>query len=144
MNDTEHTPARGGGRTPGRAANIALWVVQVLMAVFFAFASALPKLIAHESAVDFFAQMGAGTWFMYLIGVLELAGAVALVVPALSGLSGIALVGLMIGAFITQFVYFDGQNAATPVILGVLAAVVAWGRRDRTAALVRGLTGRRR
>lgn len=49
----------------------------------------------------------------------------------------------MIGALITQFLYFDGQNAATPVILGVLAAVVAWGRRDRTAALVRRVSGRR-
>ncbi|GAA3726460.1 putative membrane protein YphA (DoxX/SURF4 family) [Spinactinospora alkalitolerans] len=132
MTDASST---GGTAAPGRRANIALWALQIPTALFFALASALPKLIAHPSAVEGFEAMGTGAWFMYLIGVLELAGAVALLIPILSGLSALAFIGLMIGAFITQVVMFDGQNAATPIIIMVVMAVIAWGRRGRTAQL---------
>jgi hypothetical protein len=74
---------------------------------------------------------------MYLIGALELAGAVALLISLLSGLAGLAYVGLMIGAFVTQVVVFDGENAATPPIVMVLAGIVAWARRGNTRRLIR-------
>ncbi|MFK4150210.1 DoxX family protein [Streptomyces sp. NPDC004065] len=120
-----------------RAARIALRVVQVLLALFYAFASALPKLIAHPSAVEAFDRMGWGSAGMYAIGILELAGGVALVIPVLQSLAAIALSALMVGAFIVQLTVFDGQNAATPLILIVPLAVIAWARRDHNAELLR-------
>lgn len=114
---------------PGRTWNIVLWVLQALTAAFFIGASAFPKLIAHSSATEIFDEIGFGTWFMYLIGILELLGGIALLIPALVGLSAVAFIGLMIGAFITQIAVFDGDNAATPVILTVVFLVIAWGRR---------------
>ncbi|MFF9122105.1 DoxX family protein [Streptomyces sp. NPDC014889] len=129
---TSRTPASGR-----RAARVALRAVQVLLALFFVLASALPKLIAHPTAVETFDRMGWGSVGMYSIGVLELAGGVALLIPALQSVSAVALSALMVGAFIVQLTAFDGQNAATPVVLIVPLAVIAWARRDHNARLLR-------
>lgn len=80
---------------------------------------------------------------MYTIGALELAGAVALLVPVLQSVAALALGALMAGAFVVQLTAFDGENAATPLILIVPLALVAWARRDRNAELPRLLPHRR-
>ncbi|MEV7688503.1 DoxX family protein [Streptomyces bungoensis] len=131
-----------GRRSLGR---IALRTVQVLLALFYGIASALPKLIAHPSAVESFDRIGWGSAGMYTIGALELAGAVALLVPVLQSLAATALSALMVGAFIVQLTVFDGQYAATPLILIVPLALIAWARRAHNAELLRLLrrAGRR-
>ncbi|MGA5897614.1 DoxX family protein [Streptomyces venetus] len=121
----------------GRRARIALRGLQVLLALFYAVASALPKLIAHSSAVESFEQLGWGSAGMYTIGALELAGAVALLIPVLQSVAAMALSALMVGAFIVQIAVFDGQYAATPLILIVPLALIAWARRGRNADLLR-------
>ncbi|MGW2646057.1 DoxX family protein [Streptomyces sp. NPDC001393] len=120
-----------------RSARIALRTVQVLLALFYGIASALPKLIAHPSAVEAFDKIGWGSGAMYTIGALELAGAVALLIPLLQSLAAIALSALMVGAFIVQLTVFQGQNAATPLILMVPLALIAWVRRGHNRELLR-------
>ncbi|GHB30433.1 membrane protein [Streptomyces viridiviolaceus] len=126
----------------GRGARITLRVVQVLLALFFGAASALPKLIAHSSAAETFDEMGWGSAGMYAIGILELAGAVALLVPVLQSVAAMALSALLVGAFVVQLTVFDGENAATPVILIVPLLVIAWARRERNAELLRSVRRR--
>ncbi len=111
--------------------------MQVLLALFYGTASALPKLMAHPTAVESFDRMGWGSGAMYTIGALELAGAVALLIPVLQSVAAIALGVLMVGAFIVQLTAFDGQNAATPLILIVPLALIAWTRRSHNTALLR-------
>lgn len=120
-----------------RWARIALRSVQVLLALFCGIASALPKLIAHPSAVESFDRIGWGSGAMYTIGALELAGAVALLIPLLQSVAAIALSALMVGAFIVQLTVFHGQNAATPLILMVPLALIAWARRGSGRQLLR-------
>ncbi|QIP87026.1 DoxX family protein [Streptomyces sp. Tu 2975] len=121
---------------PGRRTHLAVRTLQMVLALFFAIASAAPKLVGHSSAAEGFDRIGYGDWYMYLVGGLEMAGAVALVIPILSGISALALMGLMIGAFVTQLTVFDGENALTPVVFFVLLAVVAVVRRRHNAELV--------
>ncbi|MEU2619178.1 DoxX family protein [Streptomyces sp. NPDC007157] len=125
----------GSATARGRRARLALRTVQVLLALFYAVASALPKLIAHPSAVESFDRIGWGSTGMYTIGALELAGAVALLVPVLQSVAATALSALMVGAFIVQLTVFDGQYAATPLILIVPLALIAWARRGQNARL---------
>ncbi|MFJ3804799.1 DoxX family protein [Streptomyces sp. NPDC090073] len=132
---TSMTPTATSGRA--RAARIALRSLQVLLALFYGIASALPKLIAHPSAVESFDRIGWGSGAMYTIGALELAGGVALLIPVLQSVAATALSALMVGAFIVQLTAFDGQNAATPLILIVPLALIAWARRDHNKDLVR-------
>ncbi|MFI6036908.1 DoxX family protein [Streptomyces sp. NPDC051315] len=121
----------------GRRARIALRGLQIVLALFYGIASALPKLIAHPSASEGFDRMGWGSAGMYAIGVLELAGAIALLVPVLQSVAAVGLGALMVGAFVVQVVVFDGQNAATPLILIVPLTLIAWARRGSTAELLR-------
>lgn len=126
----------------GRRARIALRALQVLLALFYAIPSALPKLIGHASAAESFERLGWDSVGMYTIGVLELAGAIALLIPVLQSVAAMALSALMVGAFIVQIAVFDGQYAATPLILIVPLALIAWARRGYNADLLRLLRRR--
>lgn len=121
----------------GRRARIALRTLQVVLALFYVIASALPKLIAHPSAAEGFDKMGWGSAGMYTIGLLELAGGIALLIPLLQSVAAMALSGLMVGAFVVTLTYFGGENAATPLILIVPLALIAWARRGHNADLLR-------
>ncbi|WP_404188516.1 DoxX family protein [Streptomyces tauricus] len=115
----------------GRRARLALKGLQILLALFYVIASALPKLVAHSSAVESFDEIGWGSAGMYAIGLLELAGGIALLIPVLASVAAVSLSALMVGAFITQVTVFDGEYAATPLILIVPLALIAWARRGQ-------------
>ncbi|GAA4677542.1 hypothetical protein GCM10023215_07830 [Pseudonocardia yuanmonensis] len=121
--------------TKSRAANVGLWTLQVLLAAVYAF-SAFGKLTADAQNVAGFEAMGLGTTGMYLIGALELAGAIAMFVPRLTGLAALCFVALMIGAVTITWIAVGGALVVIPATVGVLAAVVAWGRRDSTRRLL--------
>ncbi|MET9021573.1 DoxX family protein [Actinopolymorpha sp. NPDC004070] len=116
-----------------RATNVGLWVVQAVTALAFVFA-ALGKFGGDPMVVATFDEIGFGDWFRYLIAVLEILGAVALFVPRLAGLAGLAFVGLMVGALIVT-VAVVGGSVVMPLALLVLSAVIAWGRRRSTTKL---------
>ena len=118
-----------------RRTNVTLWVLQVLLAAVYAF-SAFGKLTADAQNVEGFEAMGLGTTGMYIIGELELAGAIAMFVPILTGLAAACFVALMIGAVIITWAIGGGALVVIPATVGVVAAVVAWGRRDSTRRLV--------
>jgi putative oxidoreductase len=125
--------------TRSRTAHRALWVLQILMGVFFIVASAAPKFWGDPYAVQIFTEIGAGQWFRYLIGAIELAGGIGLMVPRLAGPAAVGLMGLLIGAGYTQAVVLDAPAmVVTPVIIFVVAAVIAWGRRESIAAWIPG------
>ena len=137
--DTTPTTAR----RPSRRADVTVRVLQIVLALFFAVPSAGPKLVGHWSAAESFDRIGWGDWLMYTVGALELAGAIALLVPILSSAAATALTGLMIGAFVTQLTVFDGENALTPLILAVPLVAIARTRRRHNEELL-ALVRRRR
>jgi uncharacterized membrane protein len=117
--------------------NVALWVVQVVLAIMFAFV-AVPKLLGDPAAVAGFKAIGFGQWFRYLTGACELAGAIGLLIPRLCGLAAIGLVGLMVGATLTNLFLLPGAApaAVVTVLLGVVFVLIARARWTRTKALV--------
>lgn len=106
---------------------VVLWVVQVLLAAQFVMAG-LPKLSGSPVMVDMFAEIGAGQWLRYLVGTLEIAGAIGLLVPRLCRLASLGLVGLMAGAIITNL-FVLGASPVIPLAYLLVAGVVAWFRR---------------
>lgn len=120
-----------------RALGIALWALQILLAIQFAFAGSL-KLIGDPTMVEMFATIGVGQWFRYVVGALEVAGTIGVLIPRLSGLAALGLVCLMIGATITN-VFVLGMSPVAPLVALLMSALVAWGRWPRT----RNLLGRR-
>jgi putative oxidoreductase len=117
------------GRARSRALNIALWFFQVLLAALFAFAGINKLLGLQQEMLDQFQRMGFGTWFRYLTGALELAGAIGLVFPPLSGLAALGLAGIMVGAVLIHlFVVPPAAVALAPAVLGCLFCWIAWHR----------------
>ncbi|MER6221512.1 MULTISPECIES: DoxX family protein [unclassified Streptomyces] len=118
----------------GKARNIVLWVLRVVLAGVFVMVGA-SKLAGAQDMVKIFQDVGAGQWLRYVTGSLELAGAVLLLVPRLSALGGLILTGVMTGAFLTCLFVIDESPVPAAVLL-VLAAVVTWNRRQRTVGVV--------
>ncbi|MEV0383035.1 DoxX family protein [Nonomuraea sp. NPDC050643] len=138
MTTTPHS-TRTKQTAAGRVGNVALWVLQVAVAGFFLM-SAMGKFTNAEPAASTFEAIGFGDWFRHLVAVLEVAGAVGLLVPRLAGPAGAALGGLMIGAALTEL-FVSGGGVVMPLAALVLCALIAWGRRQSTARLWVTFTG---
>lgn len=124
-----------------RTRSAVLWTLQVLLAVTYAF-SAFGKLTAEAQNVAGFEAMGLGHTGMYIVGALELAGAIAMFVPRLTGLAATCFVALMIGAVVLTLAIGGGPLAAVPATVLLVAAAVAWGRRASTVRLIRDVARR--
>lgn len=117
--------------------NIALWILQVLLALLFLFAGGTKLVMSIEAmrAMGSPNQVLLPGLLIRFIGVCEVLGALGLILPGLfrirTGLTPLAAVGLviiMIGATVLTVVG-DGVAAAVfPAVVGVLLALVAYGR----------------
>jgi uncharacterized membrane protein YphA (DoxX/SURF4 family) len=116
----------------GRARNVALWTLQILLGLFMAVASGAPKLFGEATAVAMFDQIGLGDGFRYLVGALEIAGGLGLLVPRLAHLAALGLALVMVGAIVACLtVLAAGALTITPLILLALFALIAWARWPR-------------
>ncbi|MGW4804584.1 DoxX family protein [Kitasatospora sp. NPDC004272] len=138
---TATTAAAATGQRPGRALRWTVRILRVLLALFFALASAAPKLLAIHDATVVFDAIGAGDWFMYLTGLVELAGAVGLLLPRLAGPAATALIAFLFCAFTVQLTAMHGENAGTLFFFMAPLAVIAWTHRTETTTLRTRLAG---
>lgn len=133
MSHTTAAPATPS-RTRNRAANITLWVVQVVTALAI-LGAGVSTVTGAAQAMAIFDALGAGDWFRYLTGTLEIGGALGLLIPRLVALAAPALAALWVVAIGTHL-FVIGGNPAAAVIFCVLTAGIAWGRRDRIRNLL--------
>ena len=118
---------------------IGAWTLQGIIAAAFLAAGAA-KLAGVLFMVDLFAQIGLGQWFRVVTGAVEIAGAVALLVPGLASLGALWLGGTMVGAVATHL--FVLHTSPVPaIVLGVLNALVVYLRRDELVALLQRVKG---
>jgi uncharacterized membrane protein len=117
--------------------NIALWIVAGIVAVAF-FAAGLMKITGkREQMIERMAWVADYSQTQVkLIGVVEVLGALGLILPAVTGIAPIlvpiAATGLAITGVLAALMHIrrgDGVGAAIPsLVLALLAAFVAWGR----------------
>jgi hypothetical protein len=116
--------------------NLALWIVQGLLAIAFLAAGGM-KLITAKEKLQRQTQMGWTNDFsagqIKLIGLAEVTGAVGIVVPwllrivpVLSPIAGLCLALLMVGA--VRVHVQRKESVVPPLLLALLAVVVAIGR----------------
>ena len=114
--------------------NLALWIVQGLLALIFLFTGGMKLTLPLEELT---AQLPLPGWFVRFIGVAEVLGALGLILPGLlrirPGLTPLAAAGLviiMMGATVLTPALTGGDVALAliPLVLGLLAAFVAYGR----------------
>ena len=115
-----------------------LWIVQALLALVFLCAGVM-KIIVPLDVLYAYMQLTLPGVFIRFIGVCEVLGALGLILPGLTrirpeltSLAARGLVLIMVGA--VMFTPPDAlATTALPVVLGLLAAFVAYCRRPRTA-----------
>ena len=110
----------------------ALWIVQGLLALIFLWAGGIKLVMPLETLPGPLPLPGPLVRF---IGVAEVLGAIGLILPGLlrirPGLTPLAAAGLvviMIGATVITLAGGDVALALIPLVVGVLAAFVAYGR----------------
>jgi len=104
---------------PQHAMTIVLWVLRALMAALFLFA-AFAKLTGQPMMVQEFGLLQVGQWFRYVVGLMELAGGVAVLVAAISGLGALLLLVVDVGAFFAQILFMHGDFVHAIVIGAIL------------------------
>ena len=114
-----------------------LWIVRGLLALAFAGAGGA-KLYGVPMLVEEFQHIGAGQWFRYVTGTLELLGAILILVPSLAAFGAVLLICIMIGATVTHLFLIGGSPVPALVLLA-LSAIVAYAKRDQVASLVKTL-----
>lgn len=112
----------------------ALWIVQVLLAAVYLFAGG-SKLAMSAAEIQQNMPFPLPAWFVPFIGTCEILGAFGLILPSLlrikPGLTPLAAAGLVIimtGATVLTAMYMAIGLAIGPLVLGILAAFVAYGR----------------
>jgi uncharacterized membrane protein YphA (DoxX/SURF4 family) len=120
--------------------NVALWTIQVVLALLFLFAGGTKLLLSIETltAMGSPNQVQLPAWFLRFIGVCEVAGALGLLLPGLfrvkrflTPLAAAGLVIVMIGATGISVASGDTATALIPLVTGLLAGFVVYGRSKR-------------
>jgi uncharacterized membrane protein YphA (DoxX/SURF4 family) len=110
----------------------ALWIIQGLLALLFLWAGGMKLVLPIEAMTE---QMPLPGLFLRFIGVAEVLGALGLILPgllhrqpALTPLAAAGLVLIMIGATVLTLASGAVLMALFPLVVGLLAAFVAYGR----------------
>ncbi len=118
-----------------------LWMAQVLLAIVFLFAGGMKLILPPEVLT---AQFPLPELFVRFIGVCEVLGALGLILPGLlcvrpwlTPLAAAGLAIIMVGATGTTLLIGGGATALIPLVLGLLAAVVVYGRQHLAPQVAR-------
>jgi len=115
--------------------NVLLWILQIALAVLY-FAGGQYKVFKFDPLANYMRALPRGGW--RAVGVLEIVGAILLVVPATAPLAAAALAieTLALGGLYAR--YSTKLAATNPmtwaVVMGLLVAFVAYGRYALTTA----------
>jgi uncharacterized membrane protein YphA (DoxX/SURF4 family) len=115
---------------------IVLWVLQVLLALAFLGAGIMKVSQPISNLQKNMAWVGSTpVWSVRTIGILEILGALGLILPAvthiLTWLTPVAAIGLaltMIGAIILHIRLKETNVVVAPLILLILALIIVYGR----------------
>jgi uncharacterized membrane protein YphA (DoxX/SURF4 family) len=114
--------------------NIALWIVQALLGALFLFAGGMKLIMPIEEMMKQM-PLPLPAWFLLFTGVVEVLGAVGLILPwllrirpALTPLAAAGLVIVMLGATAYTLAAGEVASAPMPLVVGILCGFVAYGR----------------
>ncbi|HLZ61440.1 MAG TPA: DoxX family protein [Ktedonosporobacter sp.] len=119
--------------------SIALWSLQVLVALPFLFAGGI-KLILPIALLQASMPLPLPELFVRFIAIAEVAGGLGLILPGLlrirpmlTPLAALGLVLDMMGATAYNLISGQGGAAVSTVVLGLICVAIAYGRRSWAA-----------
>lgn len=114
--------------------HVALWIVQILLALLFLFAGG-SKFVMSAEQMNQGSPIAMSPLFLRFIGACEFLGGLGLVLPGLFGikpgltpLAAAGLVIIMIGATVITVMMGGGVTTLVPLVVGLLALWIAYAR----------------
>ena len=111
----------------GKGRFITLWTLSGIVALAF-LAAGGSKLAGATAMVELFDKVGLGQWFRYVTGLLEVVGAIGLLISRYAFYAAALLAMVMVGAIIAHVTVL-GTSPAAPVVLLVLSGTIAYLRK---------------
>jgi uncharacterized membrane protein YphA (DoxX/SURF4 family) len=105
-------------------ADALLWALRILLAVFFLY-QGIEKFPERRLWVRIFEEIGFGQWFRYFTGIVEISGALLLLVPKATLIAVGLLVCTMIGALLVHVLLIGvGPQSVFVCILILLLGII--------------------
>ncbi len=103
--------------------SILSWSLQIIFGLLFVIAS-LPKLTGTPGVLEMFENWGYPGRFAHVVGALEFAGGVGLLIPRVARYAAAGLLVVMVGAFFThlfaaEYMRFINVGVFSMALLGV-------------------------
>jgi putative oxidoreductase len=118
-----------------QALHVSLWIAQILLAGMFGMVGFMKIATPIAVLAQKLTWVTEAPTLVRFIGICELAGALGLILPAafkilprLTAFAASGLLAIMVLAVPFHIYRGEAKVIAVPVLLGVLAAFVAWGR----------------
>ena len=115
---------------PGKIKSVFAWILSILLALAF-LSAGLPKLLAVTAWIEKFTHWGYPRWSLPLIGLLEVSGAILLLIPRFAIYGVGILIAVMLGAAYTHVANGEGLAVLRPLIFLCFLVAVGWLRRSR-------------
>jgi len=110
---------------------IGFWILQFLLAALFAIQGII-KLSGSPAWVSRFRGWGYPDHFYFVVGLIELLGSIALLIPRIAKLGALLLIVVMTGATVTHVAHREPQ-VFTALVLIALLAITLYVRRGAAA-----------
>lgn len=119
---------------PSKLKTASVWIMSVLLAALFLRAG-IPKLTGAEAWLQLFAKWGYPDEFRLVVGILEVASAILLLIPKFATLGACGVIVVMAGATYTHLFRApdEGGRAVFTLAVLLLAVVVGYLRRSSRA-----------
>ncbi|HLL51921.1 MAG TPA: DoxX family protein [Myxococcaceae bacterium] len=114
--------------TQSKRKTVAFRILSILLGVaFIVFGGG--KFAGGQQVVDNFAKWGYPAWFRWFTGGVELAAGILILIPKTRFYGAALAAGTMVGAVLTHVRAGEYPQVVLPLVLGTLAAVLAWTHR---------------
>ncbi|WEK05377.1 MAG: DoxX family protein [Candidatus Devosia phytovorans] len=116
---------------------IAGWILSGLIGLFLAGASAFPKFVTMDAAVDSMEVVGWPVKYLVLIGVIEVVCVVLFLIPRTALLGAVLTTGLLGGSLAANLRVDNPLFSHTlfSIYLGVLVWAALWLREEKVRAV---------
>ncbi len=107
---------------------VGVWAVTIFVGIIFLMSGVVKFLQSSMWQERFATQWGLPGWMALVTGLLEMAGALLILMPRTAVYGGSIIAVVMIGATGTHAMAGEFPNMGVTAVLGSLAAFVAWYR----------------
>ena len=100
-------------------------VLSILAALPF-LGAGFAKLTNQQMLVDEFTRWNLPMWFMYFTGIVEIVGAILILIPKTRLWGGLVLSATMIGAVFVHLINNEASMIGAPIVLFILPALISY------------------